>query len=803
MSTVVKDLGAVSAYAYAVEKGYTGTEEEFAELMADYAEVGQRAEDAADSALESKTAAQTAATTATNKATEATTAAQTATTKAGEADQSASQASTSAQTASNKASEASTSASTATEKATEATTAAATATSAATTATTAKDDAVSAKTAAQTAQTGAETAAASVEASAEQIAQNASNITELKSELSEAFPVNSASGTNIVIDDAKDVTLKECVFTLKPIQSGTGTPSIDNNRPISANTSVKLSVKKSEVMNLLDVNSLVLTSDSGDKSLLIAENVTLPAGTYTLQRNQRNAIASSTRNRFLVWEGSKQLFTGDTVDTNAAGIHYFTFTITEQKTLKFYWWIHTPSASVTCDKFMLSNGPSYTDYVPHYVPIDEEIEFASPIYGGIYDIVTGNTEKYQDCATFTGADTETWISSTSGKRYLTYAYQSYIKKNSGSSSKIGLICNIFEEVTPNATYSGTVGVSVDDSGVLAICPTGSAMTEQEFRSFLSANNVTVCFPLASAISMVEDNAEITLFEGKNIISGDGIPLDITYVAQPLNNEYIFTAKNIRKSVIVVDAEGNGDFTNIQDAIVSCTDIDANKALTGIHNTILVMPGIYPRFSMGNGGNTGVPLRSISIIGVDKKTCIIKDDTGLYNYPPAEIRTNGTIKNLTFYATHDNGDSGTILSKDQYAVHIDFGACDTVFENCDFISYSNCAVGMGLAQDMSVVFDNCHFENRGDGTWGMLSNGAFYCHTRKAADITNQNLTLKNCEAICENGNIGALFQVLSSGSSTMFLKLYHNMFWSGSGATATVQQGWNTDTSFGNNISIT
>lgn len=85
MSTVVKDLGAVSAYAYAVEKGYTGTEAEFAELMADYAEVGQRAEDAADSALESKTAAQTAATTATNKASEATTAATTATNKAAEA----------------------------------------------------------------------------------------------------------------------------------------------------------------------------------------------------------------------------------------------------------------------------------------------------------------------------------------------------------------------------------------------------------------------------------------------------------------------------------------------------------------------------------------------------------------------------------------------------------------------------------------------------------------------------------------------------------------------------------------------
>ena len=152
MSTVVKDLGAVSAYAYAVEKGYTGTEAEFAELMADYAEVGQRAEDAANSALESKTAAQTAATTATNKASEAATSAQTATTKAGEA------------------------------------------TTAAGTATTAKNDAVAAKTAAETAQGKAEDAQAAAESVAESIpsdySQLSEDVSDLKEDLSEVSAVD-------------------------------------------------------------------------------------------------------------------------------------------------------------------------------------------------------------------------------------------------------------------------------------------------------------------------------------------------------------------------------------------------------------------------------------------------------------------------------------------------------------------------------------------------------------------------------------------------------------------------------------
>jgi hypothetical protein len=173
MSTVVKDLGAVSAYAYAVEKGYTGTEAEFAELMADYAEVGQRAEDAAESALNSKTAAQTAATTATNKASEATTAAQTATTKAQEAV-------ANAEAAARDASQAMAAESMATAKASEATTAAAAAT-------TAKDDAVSAKTAAETAQGKAEDAQAAAESVAESIPSDYSQLSEDVSDLKEGL----------------------------------------------------------------------------------------------------------------------------------------------------------------------------------------------------------------------------------------------------------------------------------------------------------------------------------------------------------------------------------------------------------------------------------------------------------------------------------------------------------------------------------------------------------------------------------------------------------------------------------------
>lgn len=150
------NLGTVTAYGYAKSKGYTGTEEEFAALMASYADVAEEAADSAEQAAASATTATTKAGEAANSATAAATAktaaqtaqsnaetaATTATTKAGEA-------TTAATTATTKASEATTAATTATGKATEAAGSATTATTKAGEASTSATNAAASATRAQ------------------------------------------------------------------------------------------------------------------------------------------------------------------------------------------------------------------------------------------------------------------------------------------------------------------------------------------------------------------------------------------------------------------------------------------------------------------------------------------------------------------------------------------------------------------------------------------------------------------------------------------------------------------------------
>lgn len=169
------DLGLVTAYAYAVSKGYTGTEEEFAELMASYATVAEAAEAAAAAAAASATDAAGSASTATTKANNAAASANdaagsatTASTKADEASASATSAAGNASVASTKAGEAAASATAAAGSATTASTKASEASTSATNAATAKTAAQAAQTAAETAQGKAEDAQEAAEAAAEQ-----------------------------------------------------------------------------------------------------------------------------------------------------------------------------------------------------------------------------------------------------------------------------------------------------------------------------------------------------------------------------------------------------------------------------------------------------------------------------------------------------------------------------------------------------------------------------------------------------------------------------------------------------------
>lgn len=180
--------------------------------------------------------------------------------------------------------------------------------------------------------------------------------------------------------------------------------------------------------------------------------------------------------------------------------------------------------------------------------------------------------------------------------------------------------------------------------------------------------------------------------------------------------------NINNSIIVVDVTGRGDYTNIQDAIDVSNDSADNPV------TILVMPGTYPKFSMVNNGET---VRYINLIGLSPDLCIVKEDGGNYYEPAGEINTNGVTENITFITTHNSAET-SVIKKDAYAVHLDYGGEKTErFANCKFISYCSAGVGIGMHKNEVIRFDNCRFEcSANDAVWGTKGLGALFFHNNK-------------------------------------------------------------------------
>lgn len=198
-------------------------------------------------------------------------------------------------------------------------------------------------------------------------------------------------------------------------------------------------------------------------------------------------------------------------------------------------------------------------------------------------------------------------------------------------------------------------------------------------------------------------------------------------------------------------------------------VDYARPLANVNNqiTILVYPGTYKEVVNLLGTSY------ISIVGVNKVTCILRDDSGQYLNAPLRVEGNCFIHNMTIIATHDDDDSTPVDSLRSYAVHADDpGEGIAEFNNCVLISYQNSAFGCGLHTNQTVKLINCELYSYCPNESTMKENGALFIHDGQ--DATNQNVIIKNCtikslygKSMYLNGHYGT--EVIAS--------FYNNMFW--------------------------
>lgn len=241
----------------------------------------------------------------------------------------------------------------------------------------------------------------------------------------------------------------------------------------------------------------------------------------------------------------------------------------------------------------------------------------------------------------------------------------------------------------------------------------------------------------------------------------GLHKEIEYLKEKLSRVYNLS------NLLIVDEKGNGDYTTIEDALNNANDTDEN------HVIILVMPGTYyPAPAQGfNAQPYEESNRNISIIGVDKNSCILKGDVGYYYYQIGVdyslLRLNGnvTIANLTLDNRSDlyeqtateNGWDLTSPHCRAYCVHVDKDRQENSIveiRNCKMYNDHFTCVGFGTRPNSTLRIIDCETISDVSEEKNTLSTfstfGTIYGHLYANSIEPNQNLEITRCKIINTN-----------------------------------------------------
>lgn len=238
------------------------------------------------------------------------------------------------------------------------------------------------------------------------------------------------------------------------------------------------------------------------------------------------------------------------------------------------------------------------------------------------------------------------------------------------------------------------------------------------------------------------------------------------------------------NVLLVDRNRRDAYNTINEAINSAKDSKENPV------TILVMPGVYEEVVNIYGR------RNLSIIGINKKDCILQYGSGKYLETPLRADGNFMVKNMTIKGTMEK--AGNFLPTDEtngfgcYALHIDDQHPNdndnyhVIVDNCILYSEAHSAVGIGLHKNTTVELINCELQNNIsesvlESSPKRSQYGALYAHSDVSSDgnngvSTNQKLIVKNCRITTNTDKAIRLeldWNVQQTGNS-VFYGFYHN-----------------------------
>lgn len=299
---------------------------------------------------------------------------------------------------------------------------------------------------------------------------------------------------------------------------------------------------------------------------------------------------------------------------------------------------------------------------------------------------------------------------------------------------------------------------------------------------LSKNNNYFCSPYLRALNGTiicnttpsTDNVFTVSFYDSNFTWLSSV-YNKTVVPIPKNAYYFCFSKRIDKeydvkiisnsTTLTVSKDNSKMFTSINAALNFAYAIESKENPI----TILVFPGVYNEVLSIKGQHY------VSLIGINRETCVIKNDTAHYNNAPLRIQGACYVANLTFIATADKYSSNTgtgheawkkdvlagasnpdwLTTIGSYAVHCDDATngeiTTSLFENCYMYSETFPAFGAGMQLNNTIYLLNCDLLTSIDediyNANKLNSQGTLLCHgyyPTSPVSGQKQSLVVKDC-----------------------------------------------------------
>lgn len=346
-----------------------------------------------------------------------------------------------------------------------------------------------------------------------------------KADENEATPV-SVSGNPITITDAAKIPCESLSMTIEPIQSGSGTPSPTNVRPISglteanAGTHGKNYLPKGTTATIRGVTFTVNddgtikptgTATGGD-IYKIGDNFTLKSGhTYTISGNPINYGGSGTFMYGLVDASSDSWLA---VDYGSGASYTPTEDINVYVAIRFWYGMNFTNLDITFSP-QLEVGSTPTAYEP-YTENTATITFGETVYGGNVDYNKGEANSILGDVDIS---TLNWTYTSSGYFYVYHA-----------SSKVNgqMLCEALEATTAQNVKDHSVANSIakDPTNGNLIAYYTESTDPTAFKTAMSG--VKLVYEKATPTTLTLTPAQLTLLKGYNTVSANGATINLDY-----------------------------------------------------------------------------------------------------------------------------------------------------------------------------------------------------------------------------------------------------------------------------------